>query len=164
MYTRIVVPLDGSEVAERALPHAEELGRRLGVPLHLVRVVDLTRLERYGPYALAVPGAAFEQVLDEERSAAQEYLDLTARRLEGQGLTVTTELRHGAVGRELVGLPEMDDLIVMASHGRGGLPRWFLGSVAEDVVRRADVPVLVVRADPRATRVPDAGAPREGRR
>ncbi len=72
MYARIVVPLDGSEVAERALPQAEELARRLSVPLHLVGVVDLTRLARYGPYALAVSAAAFDQVFEEERAAAQE--------------------------------------------------------------------------------------------
>jgi nucleotide-binding universal stress UspA family protein len=151
MYARIVVPLDGSEVAERALPQAEELARRLSVPLHLVRVVDLTRLARYGPYALAVPAAAFDQVFEEERAAAQEYLDLTARRLEAEGLPLTTELRHGSVGRELVDLPADDDLVVMASHGRGGLRRWFLGSVAEEVVRRSRVPVLLVRVDPQGS-------------
>ncbi len=150
MYDRIVVPLDGSELAERALPQAEGLSRLTSAPLHLVRVVDLTRLERYGPYAPIVPAGAFDRVLAEEREAAREELEATARNLAARDLAVTVEVRHGTVTHELVRLSRPGDVMVMASHGRGGLVRWFLGSVAEEVVRRSPVPVLLVRTAPPA--------------
>ena len=62
-YTRIVVPLDGSDVSKQALPPAEELSRLTGAPLHLLRVIDITGLERYGPYALTTSTPAYEEML-----------------------------------------------------------------------------------------------------
>ena len=146
MFQRIVVPLDGSELAEKALPVAEELARLADAPLHLVRVVDLTRLERYGAYGLAVEYAGFELVAGEERRVATEYLAQTAAELSGRGRTVTTEVVDGTAPRAIVALTKPGDAVVMASHGRTGPARWFLGSVAEEVVRHAAVPVLLVRA------------------
>ena len=160
MYKRIVVPLDGSDLAERALPQAEALARLAGAPLHLVCVVDLTRLERYGPYALAVPSSAFEQVLAEDDAQALEYLSTIERRLTARGLAATAEVRNGPVAPTLVSLAQPGDLIAMATHGRGGLGRWFLGSVAEAVVRRAPVPVLLIRAQDDAAASQDV--PTEG--
>ncbi len=148
MFRRIIVPLDGSELAERALPQAEELSRLTGAPIHLVRVVDVTVLMRYGAFGLAIEYAAIEPALAEERAAAREYLDRMRREVEARGVSVTTELPEGVASRELLGLARPDDLLVMASHGRGGLARWFLGSVAEEVVRRSQAPVLLVRANP----------------
>lgn len=148
MYQRIVVPLDGSDLAEQALPHAEELARLTGAPLHLVRVVDVARLERAGLYGLAIEYSAFALILEDERTAAREYLKAIGQTLLDRGATVTTEQREGLVARELLTLMRPGDLLVMASHGRGGLARWFLGSVAEEVVRRATVPVLLIRSRP----------------
>lgn len=148
MFQRVIVPLDGSELAERALPQAAELARLARASLHLVRVIDVSRLERYGAYGLALEYAALGQVVAEEEAAARQYLDEVAARLTAEGLTVTTEIRQGLVGRELVALAGPSDLIVMASHGRGGLARWFLGSVAEEVTRRAAGPVMLVRSQP----------------
>jgi nucleotide-binding universal stress UspA family protein len=149
MYARVVVPLDGSELAERVLSHAETLARLLGASLHLVRVVDVARVERYG--AIAVEYAALDLLLEDERVAAREYLAATERDLGERGFTVTTELREGVSSREILAATKPDDLLAMATHGRGGLARWFLGSVAEEVVRRATVPVLLVRAEPAPT-------------
>ena len=148
MFERIVVPLDGSELAEKALPAAEELARLAGAPLHLIRVVDLPRLERFGAYGLTVEYASFALLADEERAVAREYLEKVAAGLTGRGRTVTTEVADGVTARVLVGLSKPGDAIVMASHGRTGMARWFLGSVAEDVVRHATVPVLLIRALP----------------
>jgi nucleotide-binding universal stress UspA family protein len=150
VFERIVVPLDGSELAEQALPAAEELARLSGAPIHLIRVVDLTRLERYGAYGLAVEYAGFETVAAEERQVAEQYLAEVRTRLHGRGATVTSEVVDGTTTRVLVGATKPGDTLVMASHGRSGLPRWFLGSVAEEVVRHATVPVLLVRAQPAA--------------
>jgi nucleotide-binding universal stress UspA family protein len=155
---RIVVPLDGSEVAERALPEAEALARLTGAPLHVVRVTDIAGLQRVAGYGLAIEGAALVQIMEDERAATRDYLERIGGEIGGRGVAVTTEARHGAAAREIVAAAEEGDVVVMATHGRGGLARWFLGSVAEEVVRRSPVPVLLVRAPPAAAEGPGGGA------
>ena len=145
MFDRIVVALDGSELAERALASGEELARRLGVPLHLVRVADTTWL-RFGANEAALEYASLGGELAEEEAQAKEYLEGVGSRLAGEGLTVTTEVRRGFAGRELVAATRPSDLLVMASHGRTGPARLLLGSVAEEVTRHATAPVLLIRA------------------
>ncbi len=149
-YSRIVVPLDGSELAKQALPKAEELARLTGAPLHLVQVLDITGLERYGPYAVTTATTAYQDLLHDEASAANEYLDGVEHDLTERGLQVTAEVRRGAVSRELLDAAKPGDLYVMSSHGRSGPARWFLGSVAEDLIRRSSVPVLLVPNPDRA--------------
>jgi nucleotide-binding universal stress UspA family protein len=152
VYRRIVVPLDGSELAERALPDALQLAELAQAPLHLVRVVDLTRLEQYGAYGLALEYAGLEQVLSDEEKAAKTYLDAQVSRLGAEGGRVTSELRRGFAPREIVAVTHPDDLVVMASHGRSGVSRWLLGSVAEEVVRHAEAPVMVVHVSGKETK------------
>jgi nucleotide-binding universal stress UspA family protein len=146
MYTRIVVPLDGSELAEVALRHANELSRMSGAPLHLVRIVDVMTGRPYGTY-LAVEAAGYAEALKVEELESATYLATMKDRLERAGYIATTELRRGPASHEIIQLARTGDVIVMATHGRGGLRRWLLGSVAEEVVRRAPVPVLLIRAD-----------------
>ena len=146
MYARIVVPLDGSELAERALPEACRIAEAFAAPVHLVRVVDLTGYDSYGAFGLAAQPSGVAAILQAEREAAETYLSTAADHLIEAGHVVTTEVREGPVRQELQAALCDRDLLVMASHGRGGLARWFLGSVAEDVVRHAAVPVLLVRA------------------
>jgi nucleotide-binding universal stress UspA family protein len=146
MYQRIVVPLDGSALAEEALTQAVELAQVTDAPVHLLRIVDYLRLERYGPYALALEYSTVEPVLTTETTEATEYLNSVQARLTRDGIAVDTEVRQGRVTREIVAAAKPGDIVVMASHGRGGLSRWLLGSVAEDVLRHAPVPVLLVRA------------------
>jgi nucleotide-binding universal stress UspA family protein len=145
MFERIVVALDGSAGGERALAPAEELARRLHAPLHLVRVADATWL-RFGANEAALEYAALGGALDDEETAAREYLEALAGRLAGHGFSVTAEVRRGFAGRELIAATRPGDLLVMASHGRTGPARLLLGSVAEEVTRKATVPVLLVRA------------------
>jgi nucleotide-binding universal stress UspA family protein len=154
VYQRIVVPLDGSELAERALPDALQLAELAKAPLHLLRVVDVTRLEQYGAYGLALEYAGLAQVLADEEQQAQAYLDAQVRRLGAEGGRVTSELRRGFAPREIVAASQPGDLVVMASHGRGGISRWLLGSVAEEVVRHAAVPVTIVHVAPDQTERP----------
>jgi nucleotide-binding universal stress UspA family protein len=152
MYRRIVVPLDGSKLAEAALPQSIDLARLTGAPIHLLRVVDFRRLEQYGPYALALEYAA-DPVLTDEHAIALDYVREVRSRLDSMGLYANTEVREGRVAREVVAVLKPGDVVVMASHGRGGLSRWLLGSVAEDVLRHASVPVLLVRSDPESAPV-----------
>jgi nucleotide-binding universal stress UspA family protein len=152
MYTRIVVPLDGSDVAEQALESATEMARLTDAPIHLVRILDLHASGStyvFG-YMVEAPDAGYFKA---EQEVAAQYLAETALLLEQQGLAVTHELRHGSAAAGIVEVLEAGDLLVMASHGRSGMSRWFLGSVAESVIRNATVPVLLVRVAPaKATR------------
>lgn len=144
MFERIVVGLDGSEVSESALRSGVELARRLDVPLHLVRVADLTRV-RWGANEAAEAYAQLSQEMTREIEAAERYLERVTQPLRDEGLTVTSEVRSGAAARELVECVTPRDLLVVASHGRHGLQRLLLGSVAEEVARRSPSPVLIAR-------------------
>ena len=149
MYARILVPLDGSKLAERALAAAEDLARLMGAPLHLVRGVDPTPLDLggYGSDATVLAQGASSPFLTDEEVAARAYLDRMTARVAEHGLVASGEVRHGIAARVIVGMAEPGDLIVMGTHGRGGLARWFLGSVAEEVVRHTRVPLLLIRAE-----------------
>jgi nucleotide-binding universal stress UspA family protein len=147
-YQRIVVPLDGSELAERALDHAEPLAVALTVPMHLVRVVDTSALSLIGP-GLAAEQYSFAVMLEAiaaEEKAAGEYLEAVTQRLEARGLRAIGEIRSGRIVDEILAAARPGDLLALTTHGRTGLARWFFGSVAEGVVRRAAVPVLLVRS------------------
>ena len=146
MYQRIVVPLDGSKLAEEALPDAERLARLMDAPMHLLRVVDLTQLPWYGQFGGAMEYVASEQALAADDEAAASYLQTVAERMTASGLSVVTEVRRGPTSRVLIAATRPGDLIVMASHGRSGMTRWFLGSVAEEILRHASVPILLVKA------------------
>ena len=146
VFKKIIVPLDGSPLAESALPQARELAGLTGSEIRLVRVVDFTNLENAGAVGLALEYVPSGDVLDVEQAEAERYLEAIATELRADGLPVETEVYRGRVSRVLAQVATADDLIVMASHGRGGLTRWFLGSVAEDLLRQAKAPVMLVRA------------------
>jgi nucleotide-binding universal stress UspA family protein len=145
MYERIVVGLDGSDISERALTTGAELAQRLGVPLHLIRVADLA-VVHWGTSDAAEAYAELSSEMQQEKDEARQYLEQVARPLQDQGLTVTTEVRSGSAARELLEAVTANDLLVVASHGRGGLERLLIGSVAEEVARKSPAPVLIVRA------------------
>jgi nucleotide-binding universal stress UspA family protein len=146
MYQRIVVPLDGSELAEKALPEAEQMARLTGGTVHLVRVVDLVQLPWYDNFATAIDYGTVQAAISGDENAAATYLREVSARLTEAGITTSVETCRGLVPREIVAATKPGDLIVMASHGRSGVTRWLLGSVAEEVLRHASVPVLLVRA------------------
>lgn len=159
MYRRIVVPLDGSELAEQALPQAEALAHLTGAPLNFVRVIDPAGQGTLRTVMFHTDALAFQLLLEEERSAARDYLERIEQDVRDRSLTVTVEYRQGPAADELLAILQPGDLLVMATHGRGGLARWFLGSVAEAVVRRTSAPVLLVRATPPAPDVSAGGSP-----
>ena len=149
LYERIVVPLDGSQRAEEAIAHAESLSRTTGAPLHLVRVVDTAPMTHVGITGLGVEQAALVAALktiEAEVETATEYLAAIREQLAERGVVTTTEVVTGEVVPEILETVRPRDLLVMTTHGRTGLPRWFFGSVAEAVIRRSPVPVLVVRS------------------
>jgi len=145
MYSRIVVPLDGSQIAEEALVQARELAKMLQVPLHLVRVADAHTLERVAGTGIGLDYVAIGALLEEEVADAKSYIADRVKELSDEGLTVSSAILTGPVSRSIVDSLQEGDLLAMTSHGRTGISRWFLGSVAEDVIRHATVPVLLTR-------------------
>ncbi len=148
MIKRILVPLDGSELAERALPYAEELARQFGASLILLRSVNSLDLSSAQAFSGYLPAEVYDAAYEDARRVAREYLEATAARLAADGLKVEWVLRTGDPAGEVVE-HERDgkaDLVVMSTHGRSGLSRWVFGSVADRVLRGGTIPVLLVRA------------------
>ena len=150
-YRTILVPLDGSPAAEQALPHAEAQARRFDASLVVLRAVSAR-----APLGAVTPGAAAlvhpagvmeASAAADEREEAARYLRNAAEALSGRGVAAVPEPELGdpadAILRRARELPA--DLIVMTSHGRGGLTRAVFGSVADRVLRDTPCPVLVVR-------------------
>ncbi len=141
---KVVVPLDGSDLAETALGPAQEVASRLKLPLSLLQVL---------PVSVTVPLGSATGMLWDAASSYQRQLDVLAssyvasvgRRLMEAGLQVEWDVMGGPVVNAIIDWAGRDgpSLIVMATHGRSGLARW-LGSITEGVVRRSHLPVLVV--------------------
>jgi len=150
MYKKILVPLDGSKLAECALPHVEELAKGCGTE----EVILVSVTERVKGYrALEDPGQRLGQRLIPEafgkkEKQAQRYLDRIAKTMASIGINVSTEVLLWEPAEAIVGYAKQYecDLIVMASHGRSGPSRWAHGSVADKVLRASCIPVLMIRA------------------
>jgi nucleotide-binding universal stress UspA family protein len=143
--TRIIVPLDGSVLAEQALPMAIALADNMGLPVHLVRVVDFDPV-RGTVQAGVVAAKAYAESQTAILRLAETYLAEQVQRLRNMDVATTSELRTGAPASELLDAIHEGDLVVLATRERGGIQRWFLGSVAEELVNRAAGPVLLMRA------------------
>lgn len=146
---RLVVPLDGSPLAERALPTASDLADRLGLPIHLVRVIDSDPV-RATVQAGIQAGTAYARSQQAVRRQAEEYLATEGQRLSDRKLAATSEVLTGPPVAELLAAIGPGDLVVLTTHGRGGIRRWLLGSTAEKLVRLASAPVLLVRPEQEA--------------
>ncbi|MEX1256000.1 MAG: universal stress protein [Gemmatimonadota bacterium] len=141
---RILLPLDGSEFAERALAPATSLAARLGAELHLASVVsDLP------PIPLASgDGEIVSRWFDDEKKRAEKYLGGVRDKLATSGSTTpfVTHVRVGPVARTLVGIGKEigADLVVLTTHGRGAWQRAWLGSVADQLLRQGTFPLLLL--------------------
>ena len=157
MYGKILVPLDGSKLAEVVLPYVQELARRFNSEVTLIQVIaPLSKLvAETMPAGLEPTGAAAaigleaaSEALKAEREGARSYLEGAVGRLKAQEIKVRAEVVEGVAGDTIVEYAhrrEMD-LIAMSTHGRSGLRRLVYGSVADQVLRRAGTPVLLIRS------------------
>ena len=150
MYKKILIPLDGSKLAEAALPHAEELAKGCGTE-EIILVSVTERVQGYR--AFEDPSLPLGQRLVPESSGkkekpAQKYLDRIAKGLQAKGIKADAEVLIGDPASEIISYASHPgcDIIVMSSHGRSGPSRWAYGSVADKVFRATCVPVLMVRA------------------
>jgi nucleotide-binding universal stress UspA family protein len=145
-FKSIIVPLDGSELAGAALPTAGRIAKKLDLELYLMRIVEnpyAAFVSGGGPYAVNV-----DELMKDIRSRARKYLEAKMAELKKTGVEqISYLLQEGIATDEIVSIADQTSgsLIVMSSHGRSGMKRWLLGSVAETVVRHANNPVLVVR-------------------
>lgn len=143
MYKKILVPLDGSEFAERALDEAEKLAKSFDSEIILLQVVPF--LPIYGSPELVTP-----LIIDEkQKESAERYLINLAEELKKRGFKVTSAVRTGQqVPAEIIDFSKERgvDLIVMSTSGRSGISRWVLGSVAHKVLTRAETPILLLRS------------------
>jgi len=154
MYKHIMVPLDGSELAECVLGQVEMIAKSnpSAPKITLIRVV--TPLKLYGGFDFggAVEYISPEQIQrleDDSKKNAQDYLAKQVSRLKEHGLTATAEVVFGMASESLTQFAGQNgvDLIVIATHGRSGINEWFWGSVAERVLKTSKIPVLMVRPD-----------------
>lgn len=145
-FGRVLVPTDGSARAAAAYPVAVDLARRLDLPIHLVRAVSAAGIAPFSPLAEPYPSPFAEEALEDAEDEAQASLDAAAADLTSQGVRVSAELAMGSAIDVIEETTEADDVIVLASHRRGGIERWLLGSVAESLVREGRAPVVLVPA------------------
>lgn len=153
MYNKILVPLDGSELSECSLEHVREIAKGCQVP----EVVLLAVVEKYERAGFSWGGVVAEQQLAEEarkmEAKASEYLKKVAQGLTKEGLFVETRILSGSAPEAILDYAKENnvDLIIMSSHGRSGVARWAIGSVADRVLRYSSVPVMVVSPQKRQT-------------
>jgi nucleotide-binding universal stress UspA family protein len=141
LYDRVLLPTDGSVGVERAITHAVDLAVAHDAEIHAVYVVNTAGL-------VGLPMEASMEGIDEMlRSDADTALQQVQAVADEAGVEVTTHVVEGSPSTEIVQFAEREgcDLIVMGTHGRGGIDRLLLGSVAEKVVRASNVPVLTLR-------------------
>jgi nucleotide-binding universal stress UspA family protein len=152
MYTRILLPLDGSKVAEQGLPYARFLAKALKIPVELLEVVDLEALR-----LLANPerGRHIDILLSEKIETGKSYLEAIAQSF--QGTQVTCFVEKGTPQDMVIerAATDKDTLIVMATHGRSGIQRWVLGSVADKVLHGSTNHLFLIRANEQGKAVGD---------
>jgi nucleotide-binding universal stress UspA family protein len=147
MYRMILVPLDGSAFSEHALPLALAVARRAGAGLHLVRVWPLRQGVHFDGVYLSPPEGEEEVIC-----RCLSYLDAVMARLRdlpGEAVEITAEMMFGKPGSTLCDLTESSrfDLVVMTTHARSRLGRFFLGSVSDKMIRQSHLPLLLVRPE-----------------
>lgn len=139
MLERILIPLDGSPLAEEILTQIRRILKGKNTEIHLLRTV-------FVPVSLARIDTG--KILEVDRAAARRYLDSLAQRLRKEDIQVRTHLMEGQTAETIVrsAARTRATLIAMTTHGRSGLARWVMGSVAEKVVRSSPVPLLLMRS------------------
>ena len=161
MYEKIIVALDGSELAEHVLPHVQALAEKFGSTVTLLHAT-LPPEELVPPGGMGMPMGdmtgygnllrpesleAMDSLLEAEKSESVTYLESVAEKLKDHGFEVVTEQAEGSAADVIIerarSLPA--SLIAMTTHGRSGVARALVGSVADEVVRNSTCPVLLVR-------------------
>jgi nucleotide-binding universal stress UspA family protein len=154
MYKHIMVPLDGSELAECVLSHVEMIAKSCQLPPEITLVRVITPLKLYGGLDFGgvveyISPNQIQLLEDTARKNAQDYLVTQVKRLKDDGIAAKSDVTFGMAAESLTQYAEKNgvDLIVIATHGRSGISEWFWGSVAERVLKTSKIPVLMIRPD-----------------
>ena len=142
MYKTILVPLDGSPLAEAVLPHAKALAQSEGAQLVLLRVAADPGAE----FAFSDPAIANDLVQQMESETAKYMADLSAT-LAKESFNSKIIVREGPIAETILAVAEevKADVIAMSTHGRSGMRRWLMGSIADRVINHSHVPVMLIR-------------------
>ena len=148
MYTHILVTLDGTPSAEAVMPHAIDVARSMSATITLLRVVDAVNADwgERGAVGKGHPESTLNVIFAEQ---AYGYLQRIATQLRTAGVKSDVIVRQGAAAKEIVSAArDVDaDAIAMSTHSRRGLNRLMFGSVAEEVLHRSNLPVLLVKSE-----------------
>ncbi|MDP2731167.1 MAG: universal stress protein [Dehalococcoidales bacterium] len=144
---RALVPLDGSKESEAVIPYIEELASRLEADVILLQVLPL------GHHGINPAGEGYEYIyyrqdkIESDKAFAKDYLDGVSVRLKQKGVKVESQVRFGSAAEEIIELSTtmQADVVAMSTHGRSGIARWVIGSVAERVLYEGCCPLLLVR-------------------
>jgi nucleotide-binding universal stress UspA family protein len=149
VYKKVLLPLDGSPLAEGVLPLLMEIAGPLDMAIVLLRVIEPTT-----PLVLESGRSISVDDVDVRRRDAEEYLAPIAAGLRARGVETSWEVRVGRADEEILAAARAAgaDLVAMSTHGRSGLGRLLFGSVAEQVLRHAEVPVFLMRQTNRSRR------------
>jgi len=144
MYKRILVPLDGSELAERVIPYAVSIANAMSSQVSLLRIFDSVPEQWADP----THGRYLDQLTSSFRNEAVNYLERIATPLRREGITVTCSAHEGNPSELIINesSQEADTLIAMSTHGRSGINRWVMGSVTDKVLHGVNEPLLIVRS------------------
>jgi nucleotide-binding universal stress UspA family protein len=143
MYSRILIPLDGSKIAEKVLPYARTLAGSLRIPVELIAVIDISEM---ATSVSADKHRLLDSMIEEGVRSTKAYLEGVARTFHDVSVRSTVEKGRPAEVIIEKASEDKDLLIALATHGRSGIKRWLLGSVAEKVLRGARTPLFLVRA------------------
>lgn len=144
MYKKILVPLDGSPLAEAALPHAQAIAKKEDAEIILLRIPTIPAEE----FMDRQPAIA-AKIKDEETAAAKKYINAKMTALIRNHIRVRTVTKTGPVPETILAVAESThaDMIAMSTHGRTGIQRWLIGSVADKVVHHAHIPVMLIHTN-----------------
>jgi nucleotide-binding universal stress UspA family protein len=157
MYKKILVPLDGSKLAECALEHAKAIAAGCNVPeVVILRVVEPNPAVSE---ALSEGAVMYEELNEQMQQVAEKYLTaITLKFRQDSGADVHSALAYGFAANEILeyAAKKNVDLIIMTSHGRSGVSRWLFGSVADRVSHHSTIPVLIVTPSGCRSEIPHA--------
>ncbi len=149
MYKKILVPLDGSKLAECVLPHVEDIAKGCNTEtVVLIRVVETLYIPITAGEGYSLSARDLQRIEEESKTEAARYLNELAGRLKYGKVNIKTEVIVGKSAEIITDYAAGNgvELIAIATHGRSGVSRWVWGSVTDKVLRSSHVPILVVRA------------------
>jgi nucleotide-binding universal stress UspA family protein len=145
MYDKILVPLDGSQVAECVIPYIEGIARASNGEVQLITIVEPVEIPTRGRIALSEDD--MKKANEDYKQEAHKYLEQVAQKLARAGIRTRDVLLVGKPAESLIEYANNNqiDLVIMATHGRSGISKLFWGSIAEKVMRSVNVPVLLIK-------------------